>query len=290
MTESWYSVAIETEGRGSDEASAETLDRIREAVDRGTRTGGEAQAEAAQVAMSRQREILVGPVVSWGGIGGGPGIRVSVFSGDPVHAANRVLEAFEKAIAEAEAGPRTVVRVDVMSEDYQDRWLAEEPEQFVGVAEVADILGVSKQRVSELRGGPGFPEPVTELAAGPVWRLSTLQRFVAEWPRRPGRPSKDVSDRVRSELERRAEDAERIAASLTPREREILQAFALGRSTEEVAQEFGLNPKTVRAHTRSILDKLEGAIGSLERSRGRGGVRQPSSPRRSREVGAGYGR
>ena len=59
-----------------------------------------------------------------------------------------------------------------------------------GLQEVAEFLGVSKQRVAEPRVRPDFPAPVAELAAGPVWAVSSLNRFLAEWPRRPGRPRK----------------------------------------------------------------------------------------------------
>jgi len=52
-----------------------------------------------------------------------------------------------------------------------------EPGDLAGVAEVATILGVSKQRVTQLRQTAGFPSPVAILAAGPVWRTQD----VADW-------------------------------------------------------------------------------------------------------------
>jgi hypothetical protein len=66
------------------------------------------------------------------------------------------------------------------------RLLHAEPEEFAGVSEVAALLGVSRQRVAELRRTDGFPEPIAHLAAGPIWCVAMLQRFVDEWPRRPG--------------------------------------------------------------------------------------------------------
>jgi DNA-binding NarL/FixJ family response regulator len=44
---------------------------------------------------------------------------------------------------------------------------------------------------------------------------------------------------------------------LTPREIEVLQAFAQGRSTREVAQDLVISPKTVQSHVERILTKLE---------------------------------
>jgi predicted DNA-binding transcriptional regulator AlpA len=53
-------------------------------------------------------------------------------------------------------------------EDAQAEMEAKLP-NCVGVAEVAEILGVSKQRVSQLVKTPRFPEPIMTLAATPVW-------------------------------------------------------------------------------------------------------------------------
>lgn len=44
---------------------------------------------------------------------------------------------------------------------------------------------------------------------------------------------------------------------LTPREEEVLQLFALGRSTAEVASELFISAKTVKNHLQSIYKKLD---------------------------------
>ncbi len=129
-----------------------------------------------------------GAVGAAGGLSGGPGATFSLSEPDAGIAVRRALELFDVACEKLGIAHEGVARVEVMTETYRDRWLEEEPEQYVGVSEIAEILGVSKQRVSELRAKPTFPEPVAELAAGPVWTLSSLKRFVAEWPRKPGRP------------------------------------------------------------------------------------------------------
>ena len=54
---------------------------------------------------------------------------------------------------------------------------------LAGVAEVAKMLGVSRQRVSQLAKTSGFPGPLADLAAGPVWDA----RDVEEWAKRTGR-------------------------------------------------------------------------------------------------------
>ncbi len=61
----------------------------------------------------------------------------------------------------------------------------------LGVAEVAELLGVSRQRVYQLRVAyPDFPVPVAELTSGPVWHESELLAWQSQHPdRRSGRPT-----------------------------------------------------------------------------------------------------
>lgn len=66
--------------------------------------------------------------------------------------------------------------------------------ELIGVAELADMLKVSKQRASSLARAKSFPRPLAVLASGPVWARTTVLRFVNEWPRRPGRPPKSIGN------------------------------------------------------------------------------------------------
>ena len=55
---------------------------------------------------------------------------------------------------------------------------------LVGVTEVRELLGVSRQRVHQIiREHADFPEPVAELAAGRIW----LRQEVESWAREAGR-------------------------------------------------------------------------------------------------------
>jgi hypothetical protein len=83
-----------------------------------------------------------------------------------------------------------VAHLEVMDERYANMQMERPIESILGVAEVAELLGVQKQRVPQLRVTRGFPAPLAELASGPVWKESTLRRFAATWERRPGRPRK----------------------------------------------------------------------------------------------------
>lgn len=52
--------------------------------------------------------------------------------------------------------------------------------ELVGIAEIAAILGVSKQRADQLARTPAFPKPVSELASGRIWRKRDVERWIAK--------------------------------------------------------------------------------------------------------------
>ena len=52
--------------------------------------------------------------------------------------------------------------------------------ELLGVAEIAQMVGVSRQRVNELvRSDPDFPAPEAELAAGRIWAREDIERWMA---------------------------------------------------------------------------------------------------------------
>ncbi|MAE60881.1 MAG: DNA-binding response regulator [Planctomycetaceae bacterium] len=57
-------------------------------------------------------------------------------------------------------------------------------------------------------------------------------------------------------IQRRADQRDTVDVTLTPREREILQLLAEGRSTKETAAELHVSIKTVETHRQHIMDKL----------------------------------
>jgi hypothetical protein len=89
---------------------------------------------------------------------------------------------------------RYPVGVEIYTDEEIDRANADPlyPE-VVGVAEVAAMLRVSKQRVSELTSSKRFPRPLYKLAAGPVWVKPEIEAFVEKWERKPGRPRKTAT-------------------------------------------------------------------------------------------------
>jgi DNA-binding NarL/FixJ family response regulator len=70
-------------------------------------------------------------------------------------------------------------------------------------------------------------------------------RAEVERAQRRLRHRRDVEDDVRGRLER-----------LTPREIQILEAMAAGRSPDEITGLLGMSPNTLRTHTQNVLTKL----------------------------------
>lgn len=58
---------------------------------------------------------------------------------------------------------------------------------LVGAAEIGRMLGVSRQRVQQLVGRDGFPEPEVVLDMGKVWKRADVE----EWARSHGRQVKE---------------------------------------------------------------------------------------------------
>ena len=54
---------------------------------------------------------------------------------------------------------------------------------LVGVAEIAQMLGVTRQRVNQLVREPDFPAPEAKLTAGRIWKRVDVEA----WARRTGR-------------------------------------------------------------------------------------------------------
>lgn len=54
-------------------------------------------------------------------------------------------------------------------------------EDILGTSEVAEVLGVSKQRIHSLRQMAEFPEPFVQLASTPLWDRTEVIEFLAKW-------------------------------------------------------------------------------------------------------------
>lgn len=92
---------------------------------------------------------------------------------------------------------------------------------LVGIAEVAEMLDVTRQRASKLVRTPAFPAMVASPAAGPLWLRAAVVRFASQWRRQAGK-SQTYPMTTLAELAQRGaldEDlAEVLAAAVRARE------------------------------------------------------------------------
>ncbi len=75
-----------------------------------------------------------------------------------------------------------------------------------------------------------------------------------------------IQKAIEGDLEARRGDRERaeacaLLATLSPREREVLDLLVLGKANKEVADSLGLSTRTVEGHRARLMEKL--ACGSL---------------------------
>jgi hypothetical protein len=66
---------------------------------------------------------------------------------------------------------------------------------LLGVAEIAQLFDVSRQRVNQLIERPDFPAPVARLLSGPVFAKPAVEAFEKRWA--PARASKRGNRRYR---------------------------------------------------------------------------------------------
>lgn len=116
----------------------------------------------------------------------GGSISLTVSAPDGVQAAALIPQILAKA--QPITGATTVVSLEILSEDAFQASL-DEPEipDLVGLTEIAEMAGVSRQRANAIVKQDSFPAPVLTLAAGQFRTRAAVQNWVENWTRKPGR-------------------------------------------------------------------------------------------------------
>jgi hypothetical protein len=57
--------------------------------------------------------------------------------------------------------------------------------ELAGLAEIAELLGVTKRTALNYSKRPDFPAPLDRLASGPVWNRRDVERWAKAHPLRP---------------------------------------------------------------------------------------------------------
>jgi predicted DNA-binding transcriptional regulator AlpA len=64
-------------------------------------------------------------------------------------------------------------------------------DQLVGIPEIGQLLGVSRQRASKIiHTVDDFPEPLAHLSGRRIWFREDIEKWAQSHPRRPGRLAK----------------------------------------------------------------------------------------------------
>jgi predicted DNA-binding transcriptional regulator AlpA len=56
---------------------------------------------------------------------------------------------------------------------------------LMGLAEIAEFLGISRQRADQLARTVGFPAPIATLAGGRIWDRENVEQWARDTGRRP---------------------------------------------------------------------------------------------------------
>jgi hypothetical protein len=102
------------------------------------------------------------------------------------------LAMWREGLSRAGLSEHPTVRFDVQDEQSLEAEAARPLlPPLAGVGELAELLGVSRQRASVIARSKGFPEPLADLAAGPVFSKWAIEAFAERWERKSGRPRKE---------------------------------------------------------------------------------------------------
>lgn len=134
------------------------------------------------------------------------GATFSVDATDAIDRATKALNVglslFEARAAVAGLPTLELVRAEVVTYAEHDAELARPAfPELVGVSEIADILGVSRQRAHQLTKREDFPAPVAELKSGPIWARPSLELFIDRWRGDKPDVTEELAD-IDAELER----------------------------------------------------------------------------------------
>ncbi len=174
-------------------------------------------------------------------------------------AVSTALDGFTTAAAKAGFPDWPIASLVVKPDEELERELSEPnfPE-LLGVSELGDLLGVSRQRAWAISQRADFPVPVAVLSSGPVWALPNVRHFVNTWPRRAGRPRTSPSVGTRA-----ASVTHGAASGTRATGTKVVRANKTSRSIKSSAA------KTRRVRGGSLAKKARGSAKQASRRKAR---------------------
>jgi hypothetical protein len=130
----------------------------------------------------------------------GRGVDVTVYAPGDLNLFDALNKTINEVAHVVQSGPP--VGLEVVTElEHARRAEAPTMPELMSAAEIADELGVRRQRVHQLRLNPAFPAPLAELRGGAVWDATAVRKFAEEWERKAGRPRSALQSLGRQERE-----------------------------------------------------------------------------------------
>ncbi len=162
--------------------------------------------------------------------------------------------------------PDEVAALELLSEALPDIVVVElDRPDGRGVAIVSEIRRQTQIRVMAATRFPAAPAVELALAAGacgvlaadrdPSSLVSAFRRAAAGELVLPADDRPLLVDQLQEARIRHSRQD--LLATLTRREREVIEAIARGATTTGIARELGISPGTVQSHVKNILRKLE---------------------------------
>ena len=116
-------------------------------------------------------------------------VMVSIDDALLADAIKAAVAAVEDAAATAIGLPVDVTGVEIVTrEEIQRRLTAPQIPELVSNADIAEMLGVTRQRAAQLAARDDFPPAVQSIKAGPLRVRSQVETWAKSWARANGRP------------------------------------------------------------------------------------------------------
>lgn len=131
-------------------------------------------------------------------VGPGPalGLSLAVEAADAWEASQMARDFLEKDLAALAGQPPALSSVRVLDEatrTAENETPAIPP--LVGVPDIAELLGVTRQQAGRLTRKPGFPHPALETRSGDLWTQAAVEAWNERTERAAGRPRRSSTER-----------------------------------------------------------------------------------------------
>ena len=161
-----------------------------------------------------------------------------------------------------------VVQVHASAEEFLAALIPEQPGCALVDLRMPGMSGLELQQALAARG-VALPLVFVTAHGDVPLAVSAMRRGASDFIEKPFNDETliaAVRRALQADAHKRGSDEERLAfygrvASLSPREREVLQAVVAGRANKSTAAALGISIKTVEVHRGRVMDKL--ATGSL---------------------------